>query len=794
VGRVPAIRPVGLLAAGVLAALAGSGSAGTVAAQATVAPPTLSPVLVRATLDKYCVGCHSDRLRTAGLSLEALDVTSLPARADVWEKVAAKLRSDSMPPSSAARPARETLVGIAAWLEASLDEAAAANPDPGRRTIHRLNRAEYANAIRDMLDLDVDGRLLLPADDQGYGFDNNADFLTVSPGLMERYLLAARKVARLAVGDGATLPSVETFTVSRLLTQDDRVNEDLPLGSRGGLSVRHHFPVDAEYTVRVQVQGSTARRPGEQIDVRVDSERVKVLTVGGRPGAAAGEEAGGPGPALEVRVAVKAGPHLVGVSLPKKTMAPEGVGPARLPVGSISFRPDGIAAVEIEGPFHGDGSGDTPSRRRIFSCRPSQAEDEERCASAILSALARRAYRRPVETRDVRTLLGFFRAGRPDGFDAGIRTALERMLVDPEFLFRVEREAGGLRAGAHLVSDLDLASRLSFFLWSSIPDAELLDVAERGKLRDGLDGQVRRMLADPRSSTLVSNFAAQWLHLRNMKAIAPDGNIFPEFDDNLREAFQRETELFLESQIREDRSLRDLLTANYTFVNERLARHYGIPNVYGSHFRRVTFDSPERGGLLGQGSILTVTSYATRTSPVVRGKWLLENILGAPPPPPPANVPPLPENVAGGGTLTVRERMERHRANPVCASCHSRMDPLGFALENFDAIGRWRAADESGTPIDASGAFPDGTTFRGPVELRDVLVAERTSEFAMTVAEKLLTYALGRGVEAVDRPALRAIVRGAAAHDYKWSAMIGGIVRSTPFRMRRAQLESRAIG
>jgi len=781
--RVSAFRPVGLLAAGVLAALAGSGSARTVAAQGPPASPE-SAILVRATLDKYCVVCHSDRLRTAGLSLETLDVASLPARADVWEKVAAKLRTDSMPPSSAARPARATLVGIAAWLEASLDEAAAANPDPGRRTIHRLNRAEYANAMRDLLDLEVDGRVLLPADDQGYGFDNNADFLTVSPGLMERYLLAARKVARLAVGDPAAVPSVETFTVSRLLTQDDRASEDLPLGSRGGLSIRHHFPIDAEYAIRVRVQGTTARRPGEQLDVRVDGERVKVLTVGGRAGALAGDEAGGASPALEVRVAVKAGPHLVGVSLPRKTTVPEGVGPARLPVGSISFRADGIAAIEIEGPFSADGSGDTPSRRRIFSCRPSRAQDEERCASAILSALARRAYRRRVETRDVGTLLGFFRAGRSDGFDAGIRTALERMLVDPEFLFRVERDAGGLRAGAHAVSDLDLASRLSFFLWSSIPDGELLDVAERGKLRDGLDEQVRRMLADSRSGALVGNFAAQWLHLRNMRAIAPDSNIFPEFDDNLREAFQRETELFLESQLREDRSLIDLLTANYTFVNERLARHYGIPNVYGSHFRRVTFDSPVRGGLLGQGSILTVTSYATRTSPVVRGKWLLENILGAPPPPPPANVPPLPENVAGGGTLTVRERMEQHRANPVCASCHSRMDPLGFALENFDAIGKWRDADDDGTPIDASGVLPDGTSFRGPGELRDVLVAER-GEFAMTVTEKLLTYALGRGVDAVDRPALRAIVRGAATHDYKWSAIIAGIVRSTPFQMRR---------
>jgi len=750
---------------------------------------------VRATLDKFCVTCHNDRLKTAGLSLQGIDVANVPAHAEVWEKVAAKLRSGAMPPARLPRPDAGVSHDIAVWLERTIDRAAAASPNPGRRAIHRLNRAEYTNAVRDLLALDIDGRALLPADDQGFGFDNNADLLTVSPGLMDRYMAAARKVSRMAIGDRDTRRVVESFNVSRLLTQDDRAGEDLPFGTRGGMSVRHQFPLDAEYVLRVRLQGATLRGGGEQVEVRLDGERVHLFDTGGARGARGGD---GQDPAqrLEVRFAAKAGPHLLSVTLPKRTTAAEGVGPARLPVGSISFRAAGIAGVELEGPFNPEGPGDTPSRRQVFICRPAASADERRCATEIFTALARRAYRRPVTGKDVDTLLSFYDSARDDGFEAGIRAGLERLLVDPEFLFRVEREPAGIAAGtAYRITDLELASRLSFFLWSTGPDDELLDLAASGKLKspDVLEGQVRRMLADGRSIALVNNFASQWLHLRNMRAVAPDTLRFPEFDDNLREAFTRETELFLESQLRADRSVMELLTADYTFVNERLARHYGMPNVYGSHFRKVALDGSPRGGLLGQGSILTVTSYSTRTSPVVRGKWLLENILGAPPPPPPADVPALKENdAAGGKALTVRQRMEEHRKNPVCSSCHARMDPLGFALENFDAIGKWRDVEDA-QPIDTSGALPDGTKFQGPVELKQALVTRR-DDFVMNVAEKLLTYALGRGVEYYDRPALRAIVRNAAAEDHRWSSIILGIVRSTPFQMRRSADRAVASG
>jgi hypothetical protein len=649
-----------------------------------------------------------------------------------------------------------------------------------------LNRAEYTNAIRDLLALEIDSRTLLPADDQGFGFDNNADHLTLSPGLMERYMAASRKISRMAIGDPATRPSVESYQMSRLVMQDDRMSEELPFGSRGGFVVRHHFPLDAEYVLKVRLLPATRRGPAEQVDLRVDGERIKLFTVGGQPaaGTAAAEDPG-PSAPLEVRFAAKAGVRSIGVAVVKKTVVPEGLGPARLPVGSISFRDSGIAGIDVDGPYNPQGPGDTPSRRRIFVCRPAAADEETECVNRILSALARRAYRRPVTAKDVKTIAGFFDAHRKSGFDAAIQAALERILIDPEFLFRIEHEPPELPQGsAYRLNDVELASRLSFFLWSSIPDDELLDLAAQGKLRDSVvtNQQVRRMLADPRSDALVVNFAAQWLYLRNMRAVAPDSSQFPEFDDNLRQAFQRETELFIESQLREDRSVVDLLSANYTFVNERLARHYGIPNVYGSHFRRVTFEDGIRGGLLGQGSVLTVTSYATRTSPVQRGKWLLENILGAPPPAPPANVPALKENNEGGKALSVRERMEEHRKNPVCASCHSRMDPLGFALENFDAIGKWRERGEDNALIDASGSLPDGTRFRGPVELRKLLLSRR-DDFAMNVADKLLTYALGRGTEYYDRPALRRIMRDATP-DYRWSSIVLGIAASKPFQMR----------
>jgi hypothetical protein len=749
----------------------------------TMVPAPTVPV--RQVLDKYCVTCHSDRLRTASLSLEKLDVAEVPAHADIWEKVALKLRAGAMPPPRSPRPDEATSKAIAAWLEATLDAAAEAAPDPGARVAHRLNRTEYTNAIRDLLALDVDGRALLPADDQGFGFDNNADTLRLSPGLMDRYLLAARRIGRLAVGDSTVRPVVESYNAPRLLIQDERMSEDLPFGSRGGFSIRHQFPVDAEYVLRVRLPGPTLRA-GDEVELRIDGERVEVFKGGPRPQAPAGE--GAPAQLFEVRFSAKAGPRTVGITLPRRTAATEGLLPTRLPVGSISFRSAGVAGVDIEGPFNTQGLGDTPSRQRIFVCRPRDARGERRCATEILSTLARHAYRRPVREQDLQVLLPFYERGRQDSFDVGIRTALERILVDPEFLFRIERAPSGVTPGsAYRISDLELASRLSFFLWSSIPDDTLLDLAVRGQLKNTgvLESQVRRMLADSRSSALVTNFASQWLHLRNMRGVTPDAVTFPEFDDNLREAFQRETELFIESQIREDRPVVDLLTANYTFLNERLARHYGIPQVYGSHFRRVDLSSPVRTGLLGHGSILTVTSYATRTSPVVRGKWLLENILGAPPPPPPPDVPALPENGETEKALSVRERMEQHRKNPVCASCHSRMDPLGFALENFDAIGKWREVGEDKTSIDASGVLPDGAKFDGPVELRGLLLGRR-GDFVRTVADKMLTYAVGRGLDHGDRPIVRRIVREAEPSGSTWSSLVLGIVRSTPFQMRRS--------
>ena len=741
----------------------------------------------RATIGRYCVTCHNDRLRTAGLSLAELDFDNLPGRAETWEKVAAKLRTGEMPPAGAPRPAGAASRALATWVESTLDRAAAANPNPGRPAVHRLNRVEYANAVRDLLALEVDSRSLLPTDDQAFGFDNIAATLTVSPGLMDRYLLAARRIARLAVGDPSLGPVVESYRAARLLTQDDRIAEAMPFGTRGGLSVRHHFPLDGEYVLRIRTQGATSRAAGEQIDVRLDGERVALLTTAGRTSPNVGE--GAPDAQLEARFAAKAGPRTLGVALVKRTVAAEGLAPAYLPVGNISFRTAGIGAVEIEGPFNAAGPGDTPSRRHIFVCRPDEraAATERRCAAEILSTLARRAYRRPINDADLGTLLAFFENGRNDGFDAGIRAALERILIDPEFLLRVERDPAGAKPGhVYRLSDLELASRLSFFLWSSIPDDDLLEAAARGQLREpaGLERQIGRMLADPRARALITSFAAQWLHLRNLRAVTPDANEFPDFDDNLREAFQRETELLLESQLRANRSVVDLLTADYTFVNERLARHYGIANVYGSHFRRVSMPRPERHGLLGHGSVLTVTSYATRTSPVVRGKWLLENLLGAPPPAPPPDVPALTENDESGKLTSVRERMEAHRANAVCASCHARMDPLGFALENFDAIGRWRTAGEDGQPIDASGALPDGTTFDGPVALRELLLSRR-DEFVLTIAEKMLTYALGRGLEAYDRPTLRAIVRASEPAGSTWSSLVRAIVTSPPFQMRK---------
>ena len=769
-----------------------------------VSPAAAGPADRRALLDTYCTACHNDRLRTAGLVLEsgAVDAADLGAHAEVWEKVLRKVRSGQMPPAGLRRPDAGSAARFTGALAAELDALAAAAPDPGRPAVHRLNRTEYVNAVRDLLHLEVDGRALLPADDSGHGFDNNADVLTMSPALLDRYVSAATKIGRLAVGDPDVSPASATYRIPRSMRQHERMSEALPFGTRGGIAVRHMFPLDGEYLVRVRLSrdgdyGIGGLDRGDELQVRLDRRRVAAFTAGGV------EELKGltydsqePIPldrpdllerkiydntadeGFEVRLQVEAGLREVGAAFVRYAGVPE--------AGGRGSRGPSVGHVEILGPYDAAAPDGTPSRERIFVCRPLTAGEELSCAREILSALARRAYRRPVQAADLDALLGFYEAGRLEGgFDTGIQFALERLLVDPEFLFRVERDPAGMAAGAvYGLSDVELASRLSFFLWSSIPDDELLAAAERGDLSRpaALERQVRRMLADPRASGLVNNFASQWLLVRNVRFAEPDRALFPEFDGNLRDALARETELLFEDQFRRDRSILDLLRSDYTFVNSRLARHYGIPGVYGSHFRRVALADERRHGLLGHGSVLTVTSYPNRTSPVLRGKWVLENLLGAPPPPPPPDVPSLGEE-SKSKPATVRERLELHRANPACASCHARMDPLGFALENFDPIGRWRERDGA-LPIDASADLPDGSTVDGPVAFRNALLA-RHEEFAGNFTEKLMTYALGRGVTYHDAPAVRAIVREAGVSEYRWSDVILGIVRSVPFRMRK---------
>ena len=792
----------------VLAAL-GGGVLLAASGQPAGAAPPLTADAVGAVLDQYCVTCHNTQvvqgegtapsplvaqLRMSGLALDALDTADVAAHPAAWESVARKLRGGSMPPVGRPRPGEDTLGAVAAWLETSLDRAAASAPDPGRRpALHRLSRTEYQHAVRDLLALDdlpkeLDIEVMLPADNATSGFDNLADLLFVSPTLMERYLAAARKISRLAVGDPTMLPIVDTYQLDRDLVQDGHV-EGLPLGTRGGTRVRSHLPLDGEYLITIQFPGA-AREPHD-IEVSVDGERVELLTIGENPPKrlASGVFTYDADPDLQVRVPLRAGPRDVAVAfLPKSGALSEG----QVRSSRSRSRQPSVASVIISGPYGADGAGDTPSRRRIFSCRPGTgAPDAEQtaCARSLLSTMARRAYRRPVTDDDLDRLLPFYEQGRTEGgFERGVQRAIERLLVSPEFLFRVERDPAGVEAGeVYQVTDLELASRLSFFLWSSIPDDELLDTAIRGELQDPavLDRQVRRMLADPRSTALVTNFAEQWLFLRDVDAKEPDTGFFPVFDENLRQAFRRETELFVDSILRSDSSVLDLLAAGHTFVNERLAKHYGIPHVYGSHFRRVEIEDETRRGLLGQGSILTLTSYATRTSPVLRGKWILENLLSSPPPPPPPDVPALDETTDDGRPRSMREAMEQHRANPACASCHSQMDPLGFALENFDAIGRWRALSESNTPIDASGVLPDGRRFEGPSGLRAELLRS-PDQFMHTVTEKLLTYALGRGVEHFDAPAIRAIVRAAERDEYRFASVVSGIVNSTPFKLRKA--------
>ncbi len=768
------------------------------------APADNSPQ--RALLNRYCVTCHNEKLKTAGLLLDKMDVENPGHSGDVWERVVRKLRTGAMPPAGAPRPERADYDFLASYLETTLDRFAAANPNPGRpAALHRLNRAEYTNVVRDLLTLDVDAidvPSLLPADDSGYGFDNIGDVLSVSPALLERYLSAAQKISRLAMGTLPPSPDSTTYEVSRFLKQDVRIGENQPFGSRGGAAIRHYFPAGGEYVIKIRLRRSydgeriLGLTAPSQIELRLDGTRIKTFPISPVRNDGNGAQQPEADAGLEVRIPIDAGTRLVSAAFQEETQASEQNPLRQYGLVGIGLRIDdvdqpGVGSITLVGPYNPRGPVDTPSRHRILVCKPTSTNQEEVCAKKIFSTLARRAYRRPVSEQDVDALVSIYREGRATGsFETGVEMGLQRLLISPEFLFRVERDPRDAAPGtAYRVSDLELASRLSFFLWSSIPDDDLLGLAVQGKLKEPqvLEEQVRRMLSDSRSKALVSNFAGQWLHFRNVRTWLPDPEEYSDFDENLREAFLQEMTLFVDSTIREDRSVLDLLRADYTFLNERLAQHYGIPNIYGSHFRRVTLSNEERKGLLGKGSILMVTSYPNRTSPTLRGKWLLENLLGTPPPPPPPNVPSLMDRSEDGKILSMREQMEKHRANPACAVCHKNMDPLGFALENFDAIGKWRTTNgPENTPVDASAALPDGTKFNGPAELRNVLLS-KPEQFANTVTERLLTYALGRGLEYYDAPAVRKILRNAAPGEYRWSELILGIVESEPFQMRRSK-------
>ena len=748
----------------------------------------------RTTLQLYCMGCHSGPTPFAALNLEALDPANLEDNGAIWEKLLGKLRNREMPPTGMPRPEPAAYDALVKYIDSERDRLAETKPNPGRPTLHRLNRAEYANVIRDLLAFEIDVAEILPADDAGYGFDNIGDVLTVSPLLLERYMLAASKISRLAVGDINLGATYQTYSVRPGLVQVDRMSEAMPLGSRGGVVVRHRFPVDGEYEISVGLQrGRQDEFLGlgreRKLDLRLDDQRLGVFTIAADPRGIVHGTGKDPDSHLKVRLPVKAGTRTLVATFLKDTVMPEGIIERRR--DEMNFF-EGVGSIAVAGPYDVQGPGATPSRERIFICRPAARAEEQACAERILASLARRAYRRPIDANDLPPLLALYQRGAQGGgfgggFEAGVRLALQKILVSPEFIFRMELDPPDAAPGSvHRISDVELASRLSFFLWSSIPDDELLAAAERGALSDPsvLAAQVRRMLADPRLQALVKNFSGQWLYLRNIAGIQPDSTSFPNFDENLRQALAQETELLIESTLREDRSVADLLRTDYTFLNQRLAEHYGIKGIYGTEFRRVTLDDPQRYGLLGQASILTVTSYPNRTAPTIRGKWVLEQLLGTPPPPPPPNVPSLKDD-ASTKTLTMRQRMEQHRANPTCAVCHRMMDPLGFSLENFDGLGRWRESTGVGTgPIDSSGVLPDGTTFDGPAGLREVLVGKRDL-FVETFTERLLTYALGRGVEQYDRPVVRKIARAAAADDQRWSAIILGIVNSAPFQMRR---------
>ena len=766
----------------------------TISLGITLLAASLAPGAPVAALNQYCAGCHNPKTKAGGFTF---DPAAAPARnPEAWEKIVRKLRSRSMPPASLPRPDEATYISLQTAIEKDLDTAP---PNAGRTdTFRRLNRTEYQNAVRDLFRIDVDVANLLPADESSHGFDN-ITVADLSPTLLDRYVTASRRIVRAAVGSPIHAPGGDTFSLPPDLTQEEQL-DSLPVGTRGGTVVRYTFPLDAAYEFRLRLARDRNEHvegllnESHEVELTVDGERVRLFTVEPPP---KGTDHHLVDENLTVRLAVKAGPHMVGAAFVKKpSLLLEN---ERQPY-QAHFNMDrhpriqpAIYSVTVNGPFDAKGPGDTPSRRRIFVCTPTGAADQEPCAKRILSTTMRRAYRRPVTDTDLQAPLRLFREAARDGFDAGIEMGLSAVLVNPEFLFRVERDPAGLGTQtSYRLNDTDLASRLSFFLWSSIPDDQLLDLAVRGELHKTavLEQQTRRMLADARSRSLITNFAEQWLHLRNLASLTPDMRVFPDFDDNLRRAFHTETQMFLESIMREDRSVPELLSANYSFVNERLAKHYGIPGIYGSRFRRVEFGAEfgtdaVRGGLLRQGSILSVTSYATRTSPVIRGKWILDNILGSPPPPPPPNVPVLKETAGEKQKLSRRERIAQHRANPVCASCHNIMDPLGFGLENYDAVGRWRAA-ENGANVDASGVLPDGTKFDGAAGLQQTLL-RRPEIFVSTLTEKLLTYSLGRGTEYYDAPAVRRIVNEAGAADYRFSSIILGIVKSTPFQMRKTK-------
>jgi hypothetical protein len=774
-------------------------------------------------LSKYCFACHNSKSRAGGLALDSKDLTQVSADADVWEKVVRKLRMGSMPPPGMPRPDNATADAFVLALEAQLDREAAQHPNPGRtEALHRLNRAEYKNAVRDLLALDIDTTALLPPDDADTrGLDNNASLLSVSPALLDRYLIVARRVSRQALGLPPAGPGSDTFKISTYAAQENQ-GRDLPFGTRGGAAITYAFPVDGEYVISVRLRRSLygyimGLQDPEQIEVRVDGVRVKTFKVGGEdhgmtaPRGFAGEFDGGPDwerwaheadTGLDVRVPVKAGPRVVSVAFVGRAARPQDALIRAHASSGLLQRDDtrmqAVDTIGITGPYGASERArtETPSLRKILLCRPTSAAQEEPCARRILTSMARQAYRRPITGGEVQTLMDFYRDGRKGGdFVTGLQVALSCILASPDFLFRVEHDpARAVPGSAYRISDLELASRLSFFLWSSIPDKTLLDLADKGTLHQPavLRQQVGRMIADPRSEALVDNFVGQWLLLRDLRTAAPDVSLFPGFDEALLDAYEQETKLFFNDQIQRNQSVVELLSARYTFLNETLAKQYGIPNIFGTRFRRVDLpaDSP-RGGLLGQGALLMVTSYPNRTSPVLRGKWVLTSLLGTPPPQPPPNVPGLKDKGEGGKPATVRARLEAHRKNPFCASCHTSMDPLGFALENFDAAGNWRTID-AGAPIDSSGVLPNGTEFVGPVGLRNALLA-RKEQFVQAMTEHLLAYALGRQLEAYDMPTVRKIVYDARADDYRWRSIISGIVKSEPFLMRTAAPKTRAV-